>query len=356
MAIVGTVLDITERKRADQALRRHAERLQTLHRLDQAILQGIEAPEDLAHSALRSLRSLLECDFATSAVFDLETREVRVLAALTDGESIVQEGARLPEEEYGDWESLGQGRSQIVEDLSEAGLAATPGQLPQAGGIRSSVTVPLLSERGLIGALKVGWKERRAISLEDNEIAAEVAGQITRAIEQDRVVKERKRYGEELEQRVAERTAQLGAANEELEAFTYSVSHDLRAPLRAINGYAQILTEGHGAALDAEGQRVLGIVRAQARRMGHLIDDLLQFSRFGRQPLWKVPIDMTTLARDVLSELVARTPARTVDLRVSPLPEAFADPSLIRQVWLNLLDNALKFTRHRDHAEIVVAR
>ena len=202
--------------------------------------------------------------------------------------------------------------------------------------------------------MKVGWKERRAISLEDNEIASEVAGQITRAIEQDRVVKERKRYGEELEQRVAERTAQLAAANEELEAFTYSVSHDLRAPLRAINGYAQILTEGHGPALDAEGQRVLGIVRAQAHRMGHLIDDLLQFSRLGRHPLWKMPIDMTTLARDVLSELVARTPERKVDIRVSPLPEAVADPSLIRQVWLNLLDNALKFTRHRDHAEIVV--
>jgi PAS domain S-box-containing protein len=354
VAIVGTVLDITERKRADQALRRHAERLQNLHRLDQAILQGIEAPADLAHSALSSLRRLLQCDLATVAVFDLDTGEVRVLAALTEGEDMVREGANLPEEEYGEWEGLRLGRPQIVEELSEAGLAATPGQLHQVGRIRSSVTVPLLSERGLIGALKVGWKERSAISLEDNEIASEVAGQITRAIEQDRVVKERKRHADELEERVAERTAQLGAANEELEAFTYSVSHDLRAPLRAINGYAQILTEGHGPALDAEGQRVLGIIRAQALRMGHLIDDLLQFSRFGRHPLWKVPIDMTTQARDLLSELVAQTPARKVGTRVSPLPEAFADPSLIRQVWLNLLDNALKFTRHRDQAEIVV--
>ncbi len=159
----------------------------------------------------------------------------------------------------------------------------------------------------------------------------------------------------ELEQRVSDRTAQLQAANHELEAFSYSVSHDLRAPLRAINGYARILAEDHGPKLDAEGQRVLGVIRDEALRMGELIDDLLQLSRLGRQSLNIAPTDMTGLAREVYERLSATAPSRPVDFRLSPLPDAPADAALLRQVWVNLLDNALKYTRQRSPAVIEVA-
>jgi methyl-accepting chemotaxis protein len=158
-----------------------------------------------------------------------------------------------------------------------------------------------------------------------------------------------------LEQRVDERTAQLQAANRELESFTYSVSHDLRAPLRAIDGYAQIMVDEYHAKLDDEGRRVLGIMRGEAKRMGDLIDDLLRFSRLGRHPLQKRATDMTRLVAEVLADLAQGAAERRVELRVDSLPGVKADPGLIRQVWMNLLGNAYKFTSGKDHAVIEVS-
>ena len=158
----------------------------------------------------------------------------------------------------------------------------------------------------------------------------------------------------ELEKRVAERTTQLEAINRELEAFTYSVSHDLRAPLRAVNGYARILLEDHAGKLDAEAQRVLGVVCDEATRMGRVIDDLLRFSRLGRQALRVAPTDMTALVGEVFHKLRQLTSERDVDFRLTPLPSVPADHALMREVWLNLLDNALKYTRPRERAVIEV--
>ncbi len=149
----------------------------------------------------------------------------------------------------------------------------------------------------------------------------------------------------ELESRVQARTAQLEAANQELAAFSYSVSHDLRAPLRAIDGYARMLQEDFAERLGEEGARQLGVVRDEARRMGQLIDDLLAFSRAGRQALRAARIDMAELARDVACELAPEFPQ--AEVQVGELPPAAADPALLRQVWLNLIGNALKYSaRH----------
>ncbi|MCL4177768.1 MAG: PAS domain S-box protein [Verrucomicrobia bacterium] len=164
-----------------------------------------------------------------------------------------------------------------------------------------------------------------------------------------------RRLNEALEGRVRERTAQLEAANRDLEAFSYSVSHDLRAPLRAINGYARILIEDHGERLGPEGLRVSGVVRDEAVRMGQLIDDLLHFSRLGRQALQLAPTDMTTLAREVFEKLKGGVPDREVVFRLSELPAVLTDQTLLRQVWYNLLDNALKYTRRRARTEIAVS-
>jgi len=158
-----------------------------------------------------------------------------------------------------------------------------------------------------------------------------------------------------LEQRVCERTAQFEAANKELEAFSYSVSHDLRAPLRAIEGFAGMVLEDYGGKLDAEGQRQLGVIRANALKMSRLIDDLLSFSRTGRSELKHDRLEMALMARSVYSEIVPNFETRAkIDFTVGELPDAEGDAALIRQVWVNLLSNALKFTSRKERAVIAV--
>jgi light-regulated signal transduction histidine kinase (bacteriophytochrome) len=159
---------------------------------------------------------------------------------------------------------------------------------------------------------------------------------------------------EELEQRVVDRTAQLEAANKELEAFSYSVSHDLRAPLRAMDGFSRILLEDYSSQLPPEAGRYLRIVRENTQQMGHLIDDLLAFSRLGRQALNKQAIATADLVRQVLADLRAEQEGRYVEIVMGELPPCQADPGLLRQVWMNLLSNALKYTRKCEVARIEI--
>lgn len=163
-----------------------------------------------------------------------------------------------------------------------------------------------------------------------------------------------KRLNTGLEQTVRERTAQLEASNKELEAFSYSVSHDLRSPLRAIDGFSRMLLDDYADRLDAEGSRRLNVIRDSTRKMGQLIDDLLAFSRMGRREMAQSDIDMTGLARAVCEELRAAAPERMLQFTVNTLPPARGDWSMIRQVFTNLLSNAVKFTKPRETAIVEV--
>ena len=157
------------------------------------------------------------------------------------------------------------------------------------------------------------------------------------------------------EQRLRERTLQLEAANEALGTFTYSVSHDLRAPLRAIHGYAHMLEEDHGATLSDGSRRLLDVIRSNTRQMGRLIDDLLQLARAGRGTLDRTAIDVAALARSVVDELRRGEPDREVGVILGPLPAAHADATMLRQVLANVIGNAWKFTRRRAAATIEIA-
>ncbi|HEX8296456.1 MAG TPA: PAS domain S-box protein, partial [Chthoniobacteraceae bacterium] len=152
----------------------------------------------------------------------------------------------------------------------------------------------------------------------------------------------------ELEQRVVQRTAQLEAANKELEAFSYSVSHDLRAPLRAVDGYSRIMIEDYSHSLDDEGRRVLGVVRSEAKRMAQLVDELLTFSRLGRRAIQSTTVDMRALAEVALAEARAAIGGNAAVVSIGELPPASGDETLLRQVLVNLFCNALKFTRGRE--------
>jgi two-component system sensor histidine kinase/response regulator len=149
--------------------------------------------------------------------------------------------------------------------------------------------------------------------------------------------------------------AKLEAANKELESFSYSVSHDLRGPLRAIDGYSQILEEDHAAGLDEEGRRLLGVIRDSSQKMGALIDDLLAFSRLGRKAMTAAEVNMNALVKEILRELQAGSGAKLPPrMTVADLPPAWGDRTLLKQVWINLLSNAIKFAGTKDAPAIAV--
>jgi signal transduction histidine kinase len=216
-----------------------------------------------------------------------------------------------------------------VWDLQPAATAVRRPLMLQAG-MRAWIGFPVLADGEVVAVLDFFDTEHRPRDEGVLRLIAILASQIGPVIVAKRSAEEIRRLN-----------AELQATNKELESFSYSVSHDLRAPLRAIDGYARMLEEDYRERLDAEGTRLLGVVRDSSRRMGQLIDDLLAFSQLGRQEPARRPVDMTGLVREVVAEHAA---INGVALDVATLPAASVDRSLMKQVWLNLVGNALKYS------------
>jgi signal transduction histidine kinase len=195
--------------------------------------------------------------------------------------------------------------------------------------------VPLVCFLAVVGV--VSWLNQKTV------------GEANRALLKAQLEKEA-----ELEQRIADRTAQLEAANRELEAFSYSVSHDLRSPLRAMEGFSRILLEDYAPHLTSDAAHYLQIIRASTQQMERLIDDLLIFSRQSRQPLHKQPLATADLVRKALQSLSREQEGRHLEISIGELLPCQGDPALLRQVWINLLSNALKFTRGQTVARIEI--
>lgn len=195
------------------------------------------------------------------------------------------------------------------------------------------------------------WADVVITALRDEKGQIYAFAKITRDItERKKNIEEIKKLNESLEKRALE----LEAANKDLESFSYSVSHDLRSPLRAIDGFSRMLLQKHSSQLDSEGERLLGVVRTNTQRMGELIDALLSFSRLGRQEIRVSEINVDQLFEEVYQEQRALNPERTVEFRKPVLPPAQGDRNLLRQVFENLLSNAFKFTAGQNPAVIEV--
>jgi len=219
--------------------------------------------------------------------------------------------------------------------------------LALAWGFVARLSKPILAIAEAVRARTEGNKDAKVPVSGPVEVAA-VARELNRLIE----ASARAEHG--LEDRVRERTAQLEAANQELEGFSYSVSHDLRAPLRAIDGFSRMLTEDYGERLDGEGRRRLQVICDNTRRMARLIDELLDFARLGKKPLACSAIDMTSLAGDVYRELRTAHPEGSPVFDLAPLPAGWGDSPMLRQVFSNILSNALKYVRKDSAPRIEV--
>lgn len=218
-------------------------------------------------------------------------------------------------------------------------------------GFRAWMGIPVLAGDRVIAVVEFFDNSPHEPDERILQLASILATQLGPVIQRKRAEDEVRSLNVEL-RRGAE---QLESTNRELESFSYSVSHDLRTPLRAIDGFSRILEEDYTGKLDDEGRRLLAVIRNNARKMGQLIDDLLEFSRLGRKPLAVSKVDMTMLAKDVVEKLEPARGRPPPSVEVPPLPPARCDPALMRQVWVNLLANAVKFSGARDDPRVEVS-
>ena len=336
--MTGTIQDITERREAEERVRALNVRLEVLIVAVQA-LAAARSIEEVAAIVRAHARRLLGADGATFALRE----DGQCHYVDEDAIAPLWKGQRFPLEACASGWAMLNHRPAVVPDVYAD--PRTPVEAYRATFVKSLAIVPIRSELPL-GAIGAYWAAPHTADDLEVRLLQTLADATARALENVELL-------ETLEERVRVRTTELEAANRELEAFAYSVSHDLRAPLRAIDGFGRILEE-EGARLDDEGRRLLGVIRHGTRQMGQLIDDLLAFSRAGRTELVRARVDMTALARQAWESLAGLEDRAAVTFRLDPLPEAEADPALLRQVWVNLLANALKFTRGRPVRTVTV--
>jgi signal transduction histidine kinase len=331
--------------RNQEDLAKHAERLRVLHEIDRAIITET-APVAIAEAVLWRLRDLLGVPRAIVNLFDWEAGEVEWLAAVGRHRMHLGPGVRYPLSLAGDVAALRRGEPQIV-DVDR--LPSTPqAQALLASGVHVYMVVPMIVGDDLIGSVSFGGDQVQ-FSAEQVAISQEVAAQLAIAITQARLHEQVTRQAAELEQRVAERTRALETANHELEAFTHTVSHDLKAPLRGMEGFAQALEEDFAERLDDTGRDFLSRIRASAGRMSRLIDELLQYSRIEKRPGERGAVALAPLLDELIDELAGEIQARgirvTVDLAAG---EVIGEREGLREALANLLSNAVKFSPPKD--------
>lgn len=334
-----------ERTKAEDAVRRYTKRLETLREIDRGILAA-RSPVEIGDAAMAHIRQLIPCLRASVTIFDWERETATLQAVHAEDPGRMSLGASIPLEPFGPLEDLRDGKVHVVADASVM-PPTPPFDFLRSEGLRSWINVPIVAQGELFGTLNVGSEQLGAFTPEEIDAVREVADSLAVAWKQARLNDQVLRHAAELQRGIAERTA-------ELEAFSYSVAHDLRAPLRTIVGFSDVLLEEHASELDTEGRRVLRIITDSGRNMGRLIDDLLTLSRLGRQEMNVTDIDMVELARNVFEEVASVHRDREVELRIDDLPFACGDRGMVRQVFTNLLSNALKFTQPRESARIEV--
>ena len=373
-ASLVVVVDVTDLKQAQLALGRYSERLSILHEIDQAII-GAQTPLAIAEPAMRRLRELLEVPRAIVNIFDLAANEAEWLVAVGRHRAHVGPGVRYSMEFMGDVDSLRRGELQVLDTTT-----LPPGFEVDAllkSGVHEYMVVPMIANGELIGGLSFGGAPGQ-FSAEQIGMAREVAAQLAIGIAHTRLYERVRRQAEELEQRVAERTAELHASNEHLQReiverrraeaeaaranqlkseFLANMSHELRTPLNAILGFTELILDGHVTPAMPQYQEFLGDILASGRHLLELINDVLDLSKVeaGKLEFHPEPVDVPALIAEVLSVLRPAAAAKSIRLGADTdlgSTEIALDAARFKQVLYNYLSNAVKFTP--DGGRVVV--
>ena len=364
---VALTRGITQRKRAERLLH-------TLNELALSLEQAL-MPQEVFGAVGEAFRKLGFFCGVMTVDESYESVNIAYLPYSTEAQSTVR--AQFPDQEgfpglpiasfWALQEVLLERKTVFIPDVKKVAPQLAPGSIVrlvlESMQTPNVILAPLIVQDRVEGLL---WVQSRHPTPDDVPIVTAFANQVAASWHKARLfqqaqqeIVERKRAEQEvhllneaLEQRVAERTAELATSNQELEAFAYTVSHDLRAPLRAIDGFSRIVANEYAAEIDKDGRRYLRLVSENVERMSQLIDDLLAFSRLSQQALQIQHVDVTALVESVIEDLAPERRGRQVEITHDDLPPCQADPGLLRQVLANLLSNAQKFTKERKTAHI----
>ena len=347
--MTGTVADVSERKQAEEALRQYVERLTTLHLIDQAILA--EQPIGvIAQVTLSRIQRLMPNERAGVILFEAQTEAV-VVAALMDG-AIKQTNIRFPLNDFEVKDELRQGQIHVVNEVAALPAPSRVERRMLERGIRSYLDAPLLAKGELIGVLSLESVESGAFRGELGAVAREVADQLSIAIQQARLFEQNRRHAAELEQRVADRTRELTAANEQLaeldrlkSKFVSDVSHELRTPIANLKLYADLLERGQ----PDKQAHYRAVLKQQTQRLSQLVEDILDLSRLeiARQNALFGPVDLSAVIDQVVTAHQARAEVAGLQLSFAAqddLPPVCGDIHQLTQVMTNLIANALNYT------------
>jgi PAS domain S-box-containing protein len=344
--VLGIYEDITEYKRLEEALRRSAERLAGINRVDRVITSSLDL-DTVYEAFIDEMRRLVHFDCTSIVEFDEEGARWRITHQWIDG------ATTYPVES---WRPLENSAPGWVAEHRQAFLGDSPGEeerrldgaQPCLDGLQSRVLLPLFHHEQVIGLLTLASRQVNEYAENDLGMLQSMADQLAIALLNAKLYKQTQQWASELEQRVTDRTAQLEKANQNLQTFTYSVSHDLRAPLRAITGFSQILVDQHCANLDEEGRHFLDNILEASNRMGVLIEDLLRYTRIGFSGVRHTQVSLSEVLGRVLDDLNERIlqSGACIELPAAhDLGLVTSDRTLLSQIFKNLIENALIYQK-----------